>query len=558
MIKKICLIFICVLILISNGFTKTEMEISDDRAVMLLNYLQYSLAQIKKNPNKIVAEHEFETIVRYINPTILKDEGIISAYKDMLDTLSDLELLDEEKKYAEEVAARERKRAFLAIFQSPGSIFVPGQHPLVSLAYVAVSAGLNYCNAMSIAESNELETKFKIDMSILRTLNDERRNLYTQSAKVFSSRKDTNKIVPEDLMNAFVEAVNLQDSKTKENRLKNMKSMFSMFPPFWFALGYSQQENRKYDDALKSYSEYERLMANEHILNFDEMYCQLLFAKIEIYQQKESVAEVKKCIKFLEEEAEKTVPERQAQIYYGIALAYYGLKNYSSSREYSKKAMDLGISSWNETILELQAEIKNQDKKQRNFSSNFDFKRIKGFGQNGLTEFINVETTFIFAHEGSSDGKIKKVYGSKHGVSQNYGIPVYKVGEDVYLDIEFKSFLLKKDEKKARKLAKVGSIDIPVEVCISGNNDIDSIEKSKGVSEIVPEELSDESIYRFSIEDGEETKYVRFKIKSKKKAIKDVENVVVKTKYGTVDYKIVDEMCDVFETISFVPNQNRF
>ena len=118
--KKLIAI-ICLVLMSIAGFAQNLRSISDQRAIMLMNYLQYSLSQVKKNPNKIVAEHEFDSIINNINQTALKDENIIAAYKDILMTMRDIKLLDNEKKHAEEMAERERKQAIYSIFSSPGS-----------------------------------------------------------------------------------------------------------------------------------------------------------------------------------------------------------------------------------------------------------------------------------------------------------------------------------------------------------------------------------------------------------------------------------------------------
>lgn len=546
MIKKIFLILIYSLILLFEAFSKTKKDISDERAVMLINYLHYSLAQIKANPDKIVAEHEFETIVNNINSTSLKDEDIISAYNEMLGTLGSLKLLDEEKRHAEELAAKERKNAIFKILKSSGSIFAPGRHPLISLAYAGISAGLNYADARAQADINKFESEFQIEQGILRTIDEERRQLYTSSANVFSSRGDNDKIITEKLMEDFVKAIK-QDSRTKESRLDSMKHSFELFPPFWFALGYAQQENGRYNEALKSYSNYERLMENEDILNFDETYCQLQFAKIEM-QKDTSGIDVHNCIQKLEDEIGRAPIEYKSQVYYGIALVYYGLDDYQTARNYANKVRELAVGNWNETIQELEKRMKNNSNSVANAPS---FKKIKGFGKNGLTEFINVETTFIFAHEDSSAGKIRKVYGSMRTstASQDYMIPLYKTGESVYLDIEFKPYLLKEEEKKVKRIAKPEDISIPIAVTISGNCNVKYITSSDGVSNLSEEKTMESSIFRYSINTVSEMKYVRFLLDSKNATNADTARIVVQ--YGTSDYKIVDTACNVFETVNF-------
>ena len=109
--KKLTISFL-VLLLTSLLFGKEIHEISDERAIILVNYLQYSLTQIREHPdNKIVADHELNYIIDNINPSTLKDSFIIDAYTNMSKSLSSLELTANERKHSEMLAARERKNA---------------------------------------------------------------------------------------------------------------------------------------------------------------------------------------------------------------------------------------------------------------------------------------------------------------------------------------------------------------------------------------------------------------------------------------------------------------
>ena len=75
--KIISVAFVSVLFLI-NMFAQTK--ITDERAILLLNYLQYSFQQVTKNPNQIVAEHEFNQIINRINTTTLKEQKMDIEY----------------------------------------------------------------------------------------------------------------------------------------------------------------------------------------------------------------------------------------------------------------------------------------------------------------------------------------------------------------------------------------------------------------------------------------------------------------------------------------------
>lgn len=66
MLRRFKMLFFTLLISFSIMvpiYSKEVREISDERAIILVNYLQYSLAQIITNPNnRIIASHEFEKL----------------------------------------------------------------------------------------------------------------------------------------------------------------------------------------------------------------------------------------------------------------------------------------------------------------------------------------------------------------------------------------------------------------------------------------------------------------------------------------------------------------
>ena len=334
------------------SFAQKARPISDQRAIILMNYLQYSLSQVRQNQSLLVASNEFDAIINNINPTTLKDDQIIEAYNGILSTMTELKLLDNKRKHAEEMAERERKAAITSILSSPGSIFVPGQNPALSIAYAALSAGLNYAGARAQINDKKLETEFQIAQDTLKTIDNERRELYTRGAKVFRTRNDTNDLIPENTMDAFIKAVNNDDASTRKVQLESQRTNLALFPPYWYALGYVQQELELYKEALDSYSRYEALLQHESVLRFDEMLCQIQFAKIDIYKlQKKALAskEIQAAIQTVKNEIPKATPEKQAQQKFALAIMYRSFGDNDSYERTIAEAEELGSSTWNKS-----------------------------------------------------------------------------------------------------------------------------------------------------------------------------------------------------------------
>lgn len=300
------------------SFAKEVQDISDKRAIILVNYLQYSLAQIKEHPdNKIVANHEFDLIINNINTSTLKDPYIIDAYSNMLKSLTSLKLTANEKKYAEVLAARERKNAIYNIFNSAGSVFVPGQNPLLSLAYASVNAGLNYAGAIKQAEASKEDDDFRISQDLLIAVDDARIDLHDKTARSFSFRDDTNLLISESLMESFAKALSIDATETREHTLQMLDESFEMFPPYWFALGYTKHKNGKYEEALKSYEKYDAILNDEMVLNYDEISSQVYLSMIDIFiklDREKYNTSINECINKINTQIKKAPTDSQKQL----------------------------------------------------------------------------------------------------------------------------------------------------------------------------------------------------------------------------------------------------
>ena len=286
MLRRIKMLFFTLLISFSIMvpiYSKEVREISDERAIILVNYLQYSLAQIITNPNnRIIASHEFEKL-ELINDSTLKDMDIIQAKTDMQKSLSALKINGDEREYIEIIAARERENAIYSIFSSAGSVFVPGQNPILSIAYASINAGLNYAGSIKRAKDAEFDNRFKNWEDLKRIIDDTRINLHDKTAKAFAYRNDTSLLVSTTHMTDFTDALAIEDLASREHTLSELKPNLEMFPPFWFALGYTQHKNGKYEEAIESYNKYNEILSDEKILIYDEIASQVYLSLIDIY-----------------------------------------------------------------------------------------------------------------------------------------------------------------------------------------------------------------------------------------------------------------------------------
>lgn len=340
------------------SFAKEVQDISDKRAIILVNYLQYSLAQIKEHPdNKIVANHEFDLIINNINTSTLKDPYIIDAYSNMLKSLTSLKLTANEKKYAEVLAARERKNAIYNIFNSAGSVFVPGQNPLLSLAYASVNAGLNYAGAIKQAEASKEDDDFRISQDLLIAVDDARIDLHDKTARSFSFRDDTNLLISESLMESFAKALSIDATETREHTLQMLDESFEMFPPYWFALGYTKHKNGKYEEALKSYEKYDAILNDEMVLNYDEISSQVYLSMIDIFiklDREKYNTSINECINKINTQIKKAPTDSQKQLVYALACVYKMIGDEKKSNVEFSMLAKYGDENWTNTTKSLE------------------------------------------------------------------------------------------------------------------------------------------------------------------------------------------------------------
>lgn len=167
-------------------------------------------------------------------------------------------------------------------------------------------------------------------------------------------------------------------------------------------------------------------------------------------------------------------------------------------------------------------------------------------GKNDISEYINVETRFVFAKQDTNENPQTMIYGSKEVNSGDYFLPIFTVGEDVYLNVEMSPSLLSK-AKKASKKQKSTELLIPVEIVITKSKNIE-VSRIAGMSNISVENYADGTAkYSFFMKnDPSLHPSMRFMFTPAETGLAEIH-----VTYGTDAYKVVDSTCDVFQTVKF-------
>ena len=169
---------------------------------------------------------------------------------------------------------------------------------------------------------------------------------------------------------------------------------------------------------------------------------------------------------------------------------------------------------------------------------------------NGIDEYINVKTSFIFSQ---NDGE--EIRTILYGIPENedvgkHFLPRFSANQEVQLTIEMNTSILNNKIKKVSKYQKSAEILIPVELKISNADNI-SYKYDGGIQrDYYTEETNsqNETCYKFFIKNNPELKpNIKFLFEPK-----DIGDVQIDVLYGTPEYKMVDSSCDIAQTIKFI------
>ncbi len=330
-IKKIFLL--AVIFTLNTLFAQTK-NIGEDEKIqlaMLMNQIQYTTSNIIQNKDREILNQEFDFIINQIDKSKLYDYTIKSSYIDLLDTIKQLKLTENEKKFVIEMNTQERKQAYTKAFSSFGSVFNGGFSPIslvTSLAYTGISAGLNITSAKYDANNKLKEQLFKLDQKELNLIDDSRINLFSAYSDIITSYKIPSKYeISETEMKDFIK----QLAEKKDNHkdliriLENKKHIFEYFPVFWYQLGAQYQLNSNFSKAIECYNKYELLKKNYSYLKTDPYYICVAKNMIQILLEKNTNANIPLIINYLKIIENNIVPENESENRIFLAGIYFKL-----------------------------------------------------------------------------------------------------------------------------------------------------------------------------------------------------------------------------------------
>lgn len=323
--NKILAIFACFLVSVTSIFGQSKNPTEDEKIIyaMLMNQLQYSLQTVEYYGDRVVLDQEYNTIICKIDKTKLKDEKeeAITAFTNLLTTITALKLNDNEKVFLEQQASKEKKEAINKVLQGTALSTIYGIQQIGSgignavsknpekaaqgitqiiqgstgLMYSGVSAFFNYRNTLNTIQNQLNRDLFRINQDKLKNIDSSRNSLWKTQSK-FITRYNIPKRyeIKEDQMKDLIEILDSKkyDNKSKLRLLEEKKDIFAIFTPFWYELGAAYQEDGNYAKAIECYTEFEYQKKNYSIIDNDSYYTELAKNMISMIQSGNSKKDI--------------------------------------------------------------------------------------------------------------------------------------------------------------------------------------------------------------------------------------------------------------------------
>lgn len=216
-----------------------------------------ALVKIDTHKDRIILDQEYNAIVNNINLAAIEDKEILSILQELMDTLTECKLAEEDKKIFQKEYNRRAERALYDAMLE-GLKFRKGL-PLVKLGGVYVDYRFN-----RQAYRDELDEKvWRLEADKLKKLNELRKKFQNVYWKLIKTHHipDEWRLTEKQLKRA-VSIFDEQDAEKKLRQLEEMQFDFQAFPPFRYALAetlaQTAEEVQEYEKALKAYERIEQ------------------------------------------------------------------------------------------------------------------------------------------------------------------------------------------------------------------------------------------------------------------------------------------------------------
>lgn len=219
-----------------------------------LNYCRAAFHRIRKDPTAEVLIQEKEKILNNLNLTQVEEKDVISLYTAVLDEISNIEVLGEEKR----------------LYQVHHKSNMQRQLTWDALAFGTELATAQFGSAIRTGANSWWDYRnqaFKKDMDLLKIEKLEVNGLLKRSNQLLDTFWELarKKEIPDrwlvrgDNLDELEAAVVEDDLEVRLRVLTRMKPFMEAYPPYWYYLSRTQQELGKLTEAIETYSYLEEI-----------------------------------------------------------------------------------------------------------------------------------------------------------------------------------------------------------------------------------------------------------------------------------------------------------
>ncbi len=231
-----------------------------------LNLCMVSVSQIIEYNDIRVMEQEYDGILNNLNlQRFPKDEALLTAIKQILDSITFFKVQAGEKKLLEEEYQHKIKNAIWKAI--PGFGIVPGGGVAGAIISVIAQAGIGYMNYRNAREEANLENKRKLwelERAAIEQFNGLRRELFETAWRLSKDHGFEDKYrLTERVITQYNQILMETDPLRRYQRLLYLyeQKKFDAYPPILYYLGHaanelyleSNQEKVRYRDLAKEY-----------------------------------------------------------------------------------------------------------------------------------------------------------------------------------------------------------------------------------------------------------------------------------------------------------------
>ena len=353
MMYRIFLLLLIILIFLSpsNIFASQNDEYDPIQTVLALNYAKVSLVKVISYNDVIILEQEYDNIINNINLSKIQDYEIVSLFTGLMDILTQTKISAKQKEFVQRNFDKKVEKALYESFSSGlSSAMSNARDPYTACASALTSIGSSYFNYRQNLENykdQRNEDEWKIDKQILLDLNLIRKEFFVKSWELQKKYEFPDHWrLSENQVEEYVEALKDNDPKRRYRKLKRMETSFKAYPPFWYYLGSTAQNNGDVDEALNCYQEFDK--TRKGIFRKDQFIVSTNMKKIALIDTTYNNESVSPML----EEILDNSNNQDWNNYLFAALQYANINEYQKSEELLTRNIDNGYEvSLNKRVL---------------------------------------------------------------------------------------------------------------------------------------------------------------------------------------------------------------